>query len=58
MYKLNLLNTKLFMHKMKHSTASSSFLEKSEQPFTLYPTRFSRRNYMKPQIKLNKCRFE
>ena len=56
-YKLNLLNTTVFMHKIKNITAPSSVLEKFEQPSHSYPTRFSRGNYTKPQIILRKCRF-
>ena len=56
-YKLNFLNTTVFMHKIKNRTAPSSFLEKFEQPSHLYSTSFSSGNYRKPQIKLRKCRF-
>ena len=59
-YKLNLLNTAIFMHKIKNRTAPSSILEKFEQPSHSYSTRFSSGNYRKPQIKLLKllkCRF-
>ena len=56
--KLNLLNTAVFMHKIKNRTAPSSFLEKFEQPAHSYPTRFSSGNYRKPQIILRKCRFQ
>ena len=56
-YKLHLLNTAVFMHKIKNRTAPSSFLEKFEQPAHSYPTRFSVGNYRKLQIKLRKCRF-
>ena len=56
-YKLNLLNTAVFMHKIKNRTTTSSFLEKFEQPAHSYPTLFSSRNYRKPQIILRKCRF-
>ena len=45
------------MHKIKNSTAQSSFLEKFEQPSHSYSTRFSSGNYRKPQIKLRRCRF-
>ena len=55
-YKLNLLNTAVFMHKIKNRTALSSFLEKFEQHAHSYPTRFSGGNYRKPQIILRKCR--
>ena len=56
-YKLNLLITAVFMHKIKNTIVPSSFLEKFEQPSHSYPTRFSSGNYRKPQIKLCKCRF-
>ena len=56
-YELNLLNTVVFMHKIKSRTAPSSFLEKSEQPSHSYSTHFLSGNYRKPQIKLRKCRF-
>ena len=56
-YKLNLLNTAVFMHKIKNRTVPSSFLEKFEQPSHSYSTGFSSGNYRKPQIKLRKCRF-
>ena len=56
-YKLNLLNTAVFMHKIKNRPAPSSFLEKFEQPAHSYPTSFSGGNYRKPKIILRKCRF-
>ena len=56
-YELNLLNTAVFMHKIKNRTAPSSFLEKIDQPAHSYPTRFSNGDYRKPQIVLRKCRF-
>ena len=57
-YKLNLLNTAVFMHKIKNRPAPSSFLEKFEQPAHSYPTSFSGGNYRKPKITLRKCRFQ
>ena len=57
LYKLNLLNTVVFMHKIKKGTTPSSFLEKFEQPSHSYLTRFPSGNYRKPQIKLRKCIF-
>ena len=45
------------MHKIKNRTSPPLFLEKFEQPSCSSPTRFSSRNYRKPQIKLRKCRF-
>ena len=56
-YKLNLLNTAVFMHKTINITAPSSFLKKFEHPSHSHSTRFSSGNYRKPQIKLRKCRF-
>ena len=54
---INLLNTSVFMHKIKDRTTTSLYLEKLEQLFHWYSTHFSSRNYIKPQIKLGKCRF-
>ena len=56
-YKLNLLNTAVFMHKIKNRTALSLFLEIFQQPSHSYSTHFSSGNYRKPQINLRKCRF-
>ena len=56
-YRLNLLNKAVFMHRIKSRTAPSSFPERFEQSSHSYPIRFSGRNYRKPQIKLRKCRF-
>ena len=56
-YKPNLHNTAVFMHKIKNITGPSSFLKKFEHPSHSYSTRFSSGNYRKPQIKLRKCRF-
>ena len=55
LYKLNLINTAVFMHTAK--IFPSSFLEKFEQPSHSYPTRFSSESCRKTQIKLHKCRF-
>ena len=57
LYKLNLLNTAVFMQKTKSRSALSSFLEKFDEPSHSYQTRLSNGNYRKPQIKLRKCRF-
>ena len=56
-YKLNLFNTAVFMYKVKNRTAPSLFLEKFERISHSHLIRFSSGNYMKPQIKLRKCRF-
>ena len=57
-YKLNLLNTAVFMHKIANRTAASLFPEKFEEPANSYPTGFPSGNYKKAQIKLRKCRFQ
>ena len=56
-YKLNLLNTSIFMRKIKTRSPASSFLLNFEQTSHSYPARFSSENYGKPRIKLCKCRF-
>ena len=50
-YKLNLFNTAVFIHKIKNRTAPSSFLKKFEQLSHSYSARFLSGNYRKPQIK-------
>ena len=55
-YKVNLLNSAVFMNKIRHNCISS-FLKKFEQPSHSYPIRVFSENYRKPQIKLHKCRF-
>ena len=57
-YKLNLLNTVVFMHKIKSTTVTSSFLEKLEQPAHSYPTRCSSGNYSKPKLYYTNVDFE
>ena len=59
-YKLNLLNTVVFMHKIKNRTAPSSFLERIEQSSHSYLIRIHWKygNYRKLQIKLCNCRFQ
>ena len=47
-YKLNLLKTAVFMHKIKNRNAPSSFLEKFEELAHSYPTRISSGDYRKP----------
>ena len=54
---MSIVNTAVFMHKIKNRTAPSSFLEKFEQPTHSYSTGISSGNYRKPQIKLRQCRF-
>ena len=56
-YKLNLFNISIFMHKVKSGTSPSAFDNNFEIPSHSYPTRFSHKNYTKPKMKLKKCRF-
>ena len=56
-YKLNLFNVSVFMHKVKIGTIPSAFDNKFEVPYHSYPTRFSNINYTKPKLKLKKSRF-
>ena len=56
-YKLNLLNTSVFMHKIRTGSGPSSFGKTFEMPSHPYPTRFSSTSYKKPKIKFRKSRF-
>ena len=56
-YKLNILNTSVFMHKIRTGSGPSSFGETFEIPSHPYPTRFSSTSYKKPKIKFRKSRF-
>ena len=56
-YKLNIFNTAVFMHKIQGKSAPSIFLPKFRKPSHSYPTRFSHLNYIKPTPKLNKCKY-
>ena len=47
-YQLNILNNLIFIHKVKTETAPSVFLPKFQKPAHLYPTNFSKLNYIKP----------
>ena len=51
-YKLNLLNTSIFMNKIKTGTGPAAFHTNFKMPSHLYPTRFSSVNYSKPKTKL------
>ena len=46
-YKLNLLNTSIFMHKIKNGTGLAAFYTIFKMPSHSYPTRFSSVNYAK-----------
>ena len=56
-YKLNIFNTAVFMHKIQGKSAPNIFLPKFRKPSHSYPTRFSHLNYVKPIPKLNKCKY-
>ena len=56
-YKLNIFNTAVFMHKIQGTSAPSIFLPKFRKPSQSYPTPFSHLNYVKPTPKLNKCKY-
>ena len=46
-YKINIFNTALFMHKIQGKSAPNIFLRKFRKPSHSYPTRFSHLNYVK-----------
>ena len=56
-YKLKLLNTSTFMHKIKTGTSPAAFHTTFKMPSHSYITRFSSANYSKPKTRLPKSRF-
>ena len=54
-YKLNIFNTAVFIHKIQGKSTISIFLPKFRKPSHSYPTRFSHLDYVKPTPKLHKC---
>ena len=56
-YQLNLLNTFIFMHKIKTGIGSAAFYTTLKLPSHSYPSRFSSVNYSKPKTRLHKSRF-
>ena len=56
-YKLNIFNTAIFIHKIQEKSTPSKFLPKFRKPSHSYPTPFSHLNYVKPTPKLNKCKY-
>ena len=56
-WKLNIFNTVVFMHKIQGKSAPSIFLPKFRKPSHSYLTRFSHLNYVKPIPKINKCKY-
>ena len=56
-YKLNIFNTAVFMYKIQGKSAPSILLSKFRKSSHSYPTRFLHLNYIKPILKLNKCKY-
>ena len=56
-YKLNLLNTSIFMHKIKTGTDPEAFHTTFKMSSHSYPTRLSSVNYSKLKTSLRKSRF-
>ena len=56
-YKLNLLNTSIFMHKIKTGAGPAAFRTTFKMSSRSYPTRFSSVKYSKPKTTLRKSRF-
>ena len=57
-YKLNIFNTAVFMHKIQGKSALSIFLPKFRKSSHSYPTQFSHLNFVKAIPKLNKCKYK
>ena len=57
-FKLNIFNIVVFMHKSGWKSVPSIFILKFRKPSQSYPTRFSHLNYVKTILKLNKCKYE
>ena len=55
--KLNLLNTSIFMNKVKNGPGPTAFHTTFKIPSHSYPTGFLSVNYTKPKIRLRKSRF-
>ena len=56
-FKVNILNTALFMHKVNSEAAPPAFRERFQKVSPSYPTHFSKFNYKLPKVILNKSRF-
>ena len=57
-YKLNLLNTSIFIHEIKNETRLAAFHTTFKMPSHSYPTRFSSANYSKPKTRQRKSRLQ
>ena len=56
-YKLNILNTAIFMHKVYNDTAPATFFELFQKVSHPYPTRFSKLYCKIPKTNLAKCKY-
>ena len=56
-YRVNIFNTAVFMHKIQGKSEPSIFLPKFRKPSHSYPTPFSHLNYVRLTPKLNKCKY-
>ena len=56
-YKLNILNTAIFMHKVYNETAPATFFELFQKVSHPYPTGFSKLCYKIPKTNLAKCKY-
>ena len=57
-YKLNLLNTSIIIHKRKTGTGPAAFHKTFQVSPHSYPTRFTSVHYSKPKTRLRKGRFQ
>ena len=56
-YKLNILNTAIFMHKVYNETAPATFFELFQKASHPYPTGFSKLCYKIPKTTPTKCKY-
>ena len=56
-FQLNILNSLVFMHKIKSQTAPKIFQHKFRKPTHKYPKNFSTVNYSIPSFKLTKSKY-
>ena len=56
-FKLNIFNVSIFMHKINTKTAPYTFTQHFQRIVHKYPTKYSNSNYKKPKVKLAKTKF-
>ena len=56
-FKLNIFNNVLFMHRVHYKYAPTVFRSKFRTPSHQYPTKFAESNYTIPKFTLKKCKF-